>query len=190
MSHGPHGSSADAEPNLVPLLDLVLQLVMFFMMCANFVMEENDQSIKLPHSQQAKPIAPTGPDVVHLGVTKEGHVTVVGRPRPLTTDDELFVFLKNDVYDRALHEARRRKEGDEVKTRVIIRADLNADFAQVYRVMQNCQRAGLRRLQLRANGPPGANRWADAVPPKRRSTSSCRSRPCWTCRSSSWRSSS
>jgi biopolymer transport protein ExbD len=150
MAHGPHATNADAEPNLVPLLDLVLQLVMFFMMCANFVMEENDQTIKLPHSQQAKPIVPTGPDVVHLGVTREGHVTVVGRPLPLVTDDELFVFLKNDVYDRALQYARQRKEGDEVKTLVIIRADLNAEFAQVFRVMQNCQKAGLRKLQLRA----------------------------------------
>jgi biopolymer transport protein ExbD len=60
------------------------------------------------------------------------------------------VFLKHDVYDRALQYARQRHEGDEVKTLVIIRADLNADFAQVYRVMQNCQRAGLRKLQLRA----------------------------------------
>ena len=151
MAHGPHTSaSSDAEPNLVPLLDLVLQLVMFFMMCANFVMEENDQTIKLPHSQQAKPLAQTGPDVVHLGITKEGHVTVVGRPQPLVTEDELYVFLKHDVYDRALQYARQRHEGDEVKTLVIIRADLNADFAQVYRVMQYCQRAGLRKLQLRA----------------------------------------
>src|SRR4029079_343313 len=55
MSQGPHTiASSDAEPNLVPLLDLVLQLVMFFMMCANFVMEENDQTIKLPHSQQCE----------------------------------------------------------------------------------------------------------------------------------------
>jgi biopolymer transport protein ExbD len=151
MSHSTHASaSSDAEPNLVPLLDLVLQLVMFFMMCANFVMEENDQSIKLPRSQQAKPVADTGPDVVTLGVTSAGHVTVVGRPQPLITDDELFVFLKHDVFDRALQYARDRKQGDEVKTLVIIRADLNADFAHVYRVMQNCQRAGLRRLQLRA----------------------------------------
>src|SRR5262245_55734238 len=110
MSHGSHASAqTDAEPNLVPLLDLVLQLVMFFMMCANFVMEENDQSIKLPHSQQAKPLADTGPDVVHLGVTRDGHVTVVGRPHPLITDDELFVFLKKDVYDRAFQYAKRRK---------------------------------------------------------------------------------
>lgn len=151
MNHGTHSgsTSSDPEPNLVPLLDLVLQLVMFFMMCANFVMEENDQSIKLPHSQQAKPIAQTGPDVVHLGVTKDGHVSVVGRPHPLVTDDELLVFL-HDVYEDAQRAARNRKQGDDVKTLVIIRADLNSEFAHIYRVMQNCQRVGLRNLQLRA----------------------------------------
>src|SRR5262245_66628717 len=103
MSHGLNTSaSSDAEPNLVPLLDLVLQLIMFFVMCANFVMEENDQTIKLPVSQQAKPIAQTGPDVLHLGVTSDGHVSVVGRPRPLVTGDEIYVLLKHDLCGLAL----------------------------------------------------------------------------------------
>ena len=43
MSHG-SSSSDKCEPNLVPLLDMVLQLVMFFMVCANFVMEQVNES--------------------------------------------------------------------------------------------------------------------------------------------------
>src|SRR3954453_16774266 len=101
MSHGPHGSSADAEPNLVPLLDLVLQLVMFFMMCANFVMEQVDQTILLPVAQQAKPMAETGPAVVFLTVTADGALLVTGRSKPLTTDAEVQVFLQT-VHDDAL----------------------------------------------------------------------------------------
>ena len=41
-------SSDKCEPNLTPLLDMVLQLVMFFMLCANFVMEQVNESVKLP----------------------------------------------------------------------------------------------------------------------------------------------
>ena len=147
MSHAPPGESDLAEPNLVPLLDLVLQLIMFFMMCAQFaVMEQTDRSIQLPLAQHAKPIPDTGPEVVFLGVNDRGEVKVVGRPRPLVTDDEIAVFLRQDVYEPAARAAK----GKEIKTQVIIRADKNADFEQIYRIMRRCQEAGLRKLQLRA----------------------------------------
>jgi biopolymer transport protein ExbD len=150
MSHS-HGASSDAEPNLVPLLDLVLQLVMFFMMCAQFaVMEQTDQLIKLPQAAQAKPIPDEGlgPNVVFLGIHNNGEVKVAGRP-PMRTEEEIVVFLKRDVYESALRAAKQRGEKD-VSTVIVIRADQNADFAQVYRVMRRCQEAGLRKLQLRA----------------------------------------
>ena len=49
-----HGSTEKCEPNFTPLLDLVLQLVMFFMICANFVMEQTSVEIKLPKAIAAK----------------------------------------------------------------------------------------------------------------------------------------
>lgn len=150
MSHS-HGASSDAEPNLVPLLDLVLQLVMFFMMCAQFaVMEQTDQMIKLPQAAQARPIPDEGlgPNVVFLGIHSNGDVKVAGRP-PMKTEEEIVVFLKRDVYESALRAAKQRGEKD-VSTVIVLRADQNADFAQVYRVMRRCQEAGLRKLQLRA----------------------------------------
>jgi biopolymer transport protein ExbD len=45
-----------AEPNLIPLLDLVLQLVMFFMAATNFARENISEAIKLPLAQSARPI--------------------------------------------------------------------------------------------------------------------------------------
>jgi biopolymer transport protein ExbD len=155
-SHGPAASTELAEPNLVPLLDLVLQLIMFFMMCAQFaVMQQTDKSIQLPLAQQAKPIPDAGPDVVFLGVTDRGEVKVVGRPRPLVTEDEINVFLRQDVYDSALRTAKAKGE-KEVKTVVVIRADKNAKFEQIYRIMRRCQEAGLRKIQLRAIQAAGA----------------------------------
>jgi biopolymer transport protein ExbD len=151
MSHGPASHSELAEPNLVPLLDLVLQLVMFFMMCAQFaVMEQTDKSIQLPLAQQAKPIPDSGPDVVFLGVNDRGQVIVVGRPRPLVNDDEVTVFLKQDVYMSAKRAADAKGEKD-INTMVVIRADKNADFEPIYRIMRRCQEAGLNKIQLRAN---------------------------------------
>ena len=144
------------DPDLTPLLDVVMQLIMFFMMCAQFaVMQQTDKSIHLPLAQQAKPIPDAGPDVVFLGVTDRGEVKVVGRPRPLVTEDEITVFLRQDVYDSALRTAKAKGE-KEVKTVVVIRADKNAKFEQIYRIMRRCQEAGLRKIQLRAIQAAGA----------------------------------
>src|ERR1700676_1311115 len=54
MSHG--ASDDEVDPNLTPLLDLVLQLLMFFIINVNFVTEQVNPDIKLPTSESARPI--------------------------------------------------------------------------------------------------------------------------------------
>ena len=69
MAHG-HGSGETIEPNLTPLLDLVLQLLMLFMICGNYASESNDP-VNLARSQTAKQLAdteradPSGPNQDH-----------------------------------------------------------------------------------------------------------------------------
>ncbi|HMP01910.1 MAG TPA: biopolymer transporter ExbD [Gemmatales bacterium] len=46
------------EINLTPLLDLVLQLIMFFMACVNFVSEQYSRNVWLPVAQSAQEIRP------------------------------------------------------------------------------------------------------------------------------------
>ena len=57
-----------AEPNLVPLLDLVFQLIMFFMVCVNFVSQQVNEDIKLPVAQSARPMDKTEVDVLFLNL--------------------------------------------------------------------------------------------------------------------------
>src|SRR5262249_31149981 len=68
MSHGPASEGSAAEPNLVPLLDVVMQLLMFFIMCVNFVNEQVNQSITLPWSQVALPQSKDETDVLFLNI--------------------------------------------------------------------------------------------------------------------------
>jgi biopolymer transport protein ExbD len=55
MNRGSSRIDSKAEPNLTPLLDVVLQLLMFFMMCVNFVTEQVNSDIALPDAQSARP---------------------------------------------------------------------------------------------------------------------------------------
>ena len=63
MSHGGGAEGGMADPNLTPLLDVVLQLLMFFMMCVNFVTEQVNEDISLPVSQAVKPMDKADTDV-------------------------------------------------------------------------------------------------------------------------------
>jgi len=62
MSHG--GGSDSVEPDLTPLLDLVMQLLMFFIINVNFLSAEVNPTIELPKSQSARPMdKPAGGDI-------------------------------------------------------------------------------------------------------------------------------
>src|SRR6476646_8938486 len=98
MSHGGVGGGrgeVSPEPNLTPLLDMVLQLVMFFMLVANFVMDELSDKIHLPVATQAKPLTAKDTNILYLNVSKYGKVLLpVGDP--LTTPAEI-TFHMNQV---------------------------------------------------------------------------------------------
>ena len=49
-------SEFKAEPNLTPLLDVVFQLITFFMLVINFSSENYDQRVRLPVAESARPV--------------------------------------------------------------------------------------------------------------------------------------
>jgi biopolymer transport protein ExbD len=159
-----HGSSGDkCEPNLVPLLDMVLQLVMFFMVCANFVMEQVNETIRLPTAVAARPLDPNAQNIIFLNVNQEGHVLLSGLDvQGKNKDDNV---LRNPIQvqnymKRRYDEDVRRAGGDREKAKkssLIIRADKQATFEKVYGILSACQRAGYENCQLRAIRDGGAN---------------------------------
>jgi biopolymer transport protein ExbD len=57
-----------AEPNLTPILDMVFQLITFFMLVMNFKAAEIDQSLMLPVLGSAKPLVDSEMRVIVLNV--------------------------------------------------------------------------------------------------------------------------
>jgi len=136
------------EPNLTPLLDVVLQLVMFFMLCANFVMEAVNETIKLPMAIEARALDKDVRDYLILNVDAKG-VTTVGT-EAFETPPRVRGFLKNQ---HDLDKARTKPaEWEKGKGRsvVILRAHRDCSFKQVNDVMDVCRAVGYYNLQLRA----------------------------------------
>src|SRR5438477_1464536 len=100
MSHSASEGSK-AEPNLTPLLDVVLQLLMFFMMCVNFVSEQVNEHIKLPVAQSARPMDKREADFLFLNLNSAGELEVLGKDRPLTSPIQWNMYLKQQFDDAA-----------------------------------------------------------------------------------------
>src|SRR5947208_16956802 len=119
MSHAV--ATETPEPNLVPLLDLVFQLVMFFLICADFKDKElNAEDVLLPGAQSARPIEKSEVDVLFLNIDQEGKLIVLGREQPLRLLPEIEYYLRQQHKEEE-HFA--RAKGDprgEVKTTVVI----------------------------------------------------------------------
>jgi biopolymer transport protein ExbD len=171
MSHGPAGDEISAEPNLTPLLDVVLQLLMFFIMCVNFVNEQIMEGIDLPKSQSARPMDKDQTDVLFVNVKpyreddkdwselepdkREILKKKFAGGEPCFLVPALFPMkileLKNWLRDEyRLKEDKATKEGKEVKTAVVIRADASCNYDDVYNTMNMCKAIGYKQMKLRA----------------------------------------
>jgi biopolymer transport protein ExbD len=147
------GNLDKAEPNLVPMLDLVLQLVMFFMLCANFLMEDVNAAIKLPSAIQAKPLDKSEDYVVFLNVDKKGHVLLGKEAKSDVLTNAIQV--QNYMRDRKQFDDARIQRDEKAGKKgrlslVVIRADKDCQFKQVNDIMLACRRVGYADVQLRA----------------------------------------
>jgi biopolymer transport protein ExbD len=149
MSHGHVDSGIRAEPNLVPLLDLVLQLLMFFILTVNFVTQQVNEDIQLPVMQSARPMDRRETDVLYLNLNAEGSLEVPGRPVPLKAGAETRVYLRGE-YEDAKRLALARTKSDKVHTVVIIRADKAVDYKSLYDLLEACKTVGYQKYQIRA----------------------------------------
>jgi biopolymer transport protein ExbD len=142
MSHG-GGGDDNAEPDLTAMLDVVMQLLMYFIMCANFIAQENNADVLLPLATAARPLTKDDDDVIFLNVDKDGKVLILGEaPKDL---DATRLWLDNRALD-----AKQKSGNDTINTAVIVRAHQDVSYETVYRLMETSKQKGFRRFKLRA----------------------------------------
>ena len=141
-----------AEPNLTPILDMVFQLITFFMLVINFNTAAVDLSLKLPAIGSARPTEVRGQELLVLNINEEGTLRAFGLEQR-----DITAFIATEA-KASLNHARRTnpalKPGDELPAIVVIRADQHTPFTHVYRVVKECQERGFRQFSLRALNLP------------------------------------
>lgn len=138
-----------ADPNLVPLLDVVLQLIMFFMITVNFVRTDQfDDAILLPVAQAAVPLDKSAEEFIFLNLDAEGKLVGTLSNFVLDTPGKLQEYLKREKIDLERLARGRGKQG-EVKVAIVLRADGQCRYGDIWEKLDACQRAGYKRWQLR-----------------------------------------
>jgi biopolymer transport protein ExbD len=144
----PYSHLTAAQPNLTPILDMVFQLITFFMLVINFKAASMDISLKLPVIGSARPVDTQGQeDVLVLNIDAEGNLIVYGKKV------EIASYLASEAQASSLTARRKIPDfqfGDELPTMVVVRADRRTPFRLLNRVLSTCQREGFRRLSFRA----------------------------------------
>jgi biopolymer transport protein ExbD len=138
-----------AEPNLVPILDMVFQLITFFMLVINFKSANMDLNLKLPVVGSARQVDTKGQgDLLVLNINDKGGLMVQGIDRP-----NIKAFIKeeaNSARKQAIQADKNFKEDGELPVTIVVRADRATPFRFVDKVVKVCQEQGYRKFNLMA----------------------------------------
>jgi biopolymer transport protein ExbD len=142
-----------AEPDLTPMLDMVFQLITFFMLVLNVKAAAMDLELSLPVVGSAKPVKDGGAEeLMVLNINKDGVLKAFGQT---VGNDEKDIerFIAQEA-NGSLANARKKhpemKPGDELPSHVVVRVDKATPFKAFNTVLATCQRHGFRNFSLKS----------------------------------------
>lgn len=140
-------SSEVLEGDLTPMIDMVFQLIAFFMLLINFSEVDQAEDLMLPVSSLA--IAPeTRPDYqMILNLRPDGTVTFAGQVV------EKIDFM-NVIFDQEINFARREGVTNPADIAVVIRSHRDTPTGLVQKLISKCQESELQNFSLRVKDTP------------------------------------
>jgi biopolymer transport protein ExbD len=125
----------ETAPNLIPLIDVVFQLVIFFMVATTFVITPGI-SLVLPSSTTSEPVAMT-----------RLVITVISR-------EEIYFNKERHDITSLNHRLAQitEKEREEVKT-VVLEGDRSVSYSLLVEILDALRRNGFKTVNLRTREP-------------------------------------
>jgi biopolymer transport protein ExbD len=146
--------SAATSPNLTPLLDVVLQLITFFMMLIHFgtKIEGATRAVRLPVAPAALPGADLAFDRLTVVLDAHGALLVGGDARgegwTALDDRSAEAWWAEQAATRRSGQETLGGPVDELPTVVIVRADRSATYGAVRRTLAAAQQRGFAKFSL------------------------------------------
>lgn len=126
-------ATADAAGgiDLTPVIDMVFNLLIFFLVASSFHQIEREMRIALPHAQTGGPVSMALRDLV-VNVTADGTIVVAGQ----RLDEE---SLRSMVAEAVAANPEQK---------ITVRGDRAASYAAIVRVLDVCKAAGIQEPYL------------------------------------------
>ena len=146
-----------AKPNVVdldmtPMIDVVFQLIAFFMIVTNFEQTQADERVKLPEDELARPpIAPREQELyVHIGFHRDRDGNIIDpTPYVFSTEGAKTVQAFGAELQMEARVAQTKKIDPQTIT-VVIRADAEAPAGMVQELIKLSQDHGFEKFSLKA----------------------------------------
>jgi biopolymer transport protein ExbD len=135
------------DPNLTPLLDVVLQLITFFMMLVHFGsrIEGAEATIRLPIAPAALPSGDLALDRLVVAINADGNLIVGDRAR---TEAAAATWWNEQAAIRRKELSLPSAPGQEISTQVVIRGDRDVPYGTIRRALKTAQEAGFVHFSL------------------------------------------
>ena len=117
--------------NLTPMIDIVFQLIIFFMVCARFTDLEQSVDLKVPQVSDVAALTPA-PQKRVIDVYRDGRIDLDRQPLTLP---QLTQSL-----------ASAHRQYDELG--VVVRGDAQGPFQNVAAVLTACRQAGISEINI------------------------------------------
>jgi len=118
--------------DLTSMIDVVFQLLLFFLVASKFADEERDMKVVLPQASEARPMVAKRQEFF-VNVDSQGQYSIGGNAVDLAELDRQFNQLA---------------ASNPGKEAVIIRADKKCDWEFVVAVMNACNKANIRDYRV------------------------------------------
>lgn len=117
--------------NMTPMVDVILNLLIFFMLGTRFAEEERQLDIQLPRVSQAQSLT-APPDEIVVNVFADGRLIVNQKPASPAELESLLYDAHTRYNDQA----------------VLIRGEGQGRYQSVMDVLSICQKAGIHNYSL------------------------------------------
>ena len=118
----------DLHVDFVPMVDVLFNLLIFFLLATSMAQAEREMHIALPHAAASGPITAAFREII-VNVDETGRAIVGGKP---ITDDDLAAMLKTAVDSNP-------------DQKVSIRGDRSTAYANVAHVLDLCKASGVQQ---------------------------------------------
>ncbi|HOP77982.1 MAG: biopolymer transporter ExbD [Thermogutta sp.] len=125
---------------MTPLIDVVFNLLIFFLIASKFAEEERQLPVKLPNASEAQPLV-SKPRELFINIDQNGRFYVGGKTLTLAQLEKMLLEAWS---------------ANPSRTTVIIRADERCRLQPVVAAINACKKANISdyRLATRKTGPP------------------------------------